>query len=244
VGARVRYFRGEKRNVQRIALRLFRRPLETWEYAGLAGASEETEVEVGTLNAGLYVEVFQPLACCYHAVQRIRQAEDGPVVVIDAFRIRASLRRRGLGSAIFARQIAAASALGARRIETLAGRHGDENGYYTWPRLGFDGPLPDSVRRELPLGLDHATNVLDLMRGKKGRRWWKAHGVPLPLAFDLAPRSRSRAVFERYLGRLPPNRTAREPWPPPTHVSFSRKPQACAGPPAGATCPRAPPACG
>jgi len=202
-GAAVRYFRGEKRGVQRIALRLFRRRLETWEYAGLAGAPDDAEVEVGTYNAGLYVEMFQPVTSCYHVVQLIRRADDGPIVVIDAFRVCQPMRQKGLGSAIFARQLAAASALGASRIETLAGRHGDENGYYTWPRFGFDGPLPDEIRRKLPLGLNHATNVVDLMRWEKGRQWWKAHGIPIRLAFDLADQSRSREVFERYLGQLP-----------------------------------------
>lgn len=156
---------------------------------------------MGTLDAGLYVEVFQPVTSYYHVVQRIRRGDDGPVVVIDAFRVRASMRRKGLGSAIFARQLAAASALGVRRIETLAGRHGDENGYYTWPRLGFDGPLPDVIRHKLPVGLEHATSVLDLMRREKGRQWWKAHGIPVAVAFDLADRSRSRSAFERCLGR-------------------------------------------
>ena len=202
-GAKVSYFRGEKRGVQRIALRLFGRRLETWEYAGLAGAPDDAEVEVGTYNAGLYVETFQPVASCYHAVQLIRRADDGPVVVIDAFRVCEPMRQKGLGSAIFARQLAAASVLGARRIETVAGRNGDENGYYTWPRFGFDGPLPDEIRQKLPLGIDRATNVLDLMRCEKGRQWWKAHGIPIRLAFDLADQSRSREVFDRYLGQLP-----------------------------------------
>ena len=201
-GAKVGYFRGEKRDVQRIALRLFRRRLETWEYAGLAGAPDDAEVEVGTYNAGLYVEMFQPVTSCYHVVQLIRRADDGPVVVIDAFRVCEPMRQKGLGSAIFARQLAAASVLGARRIETVAGRHGDENGYYTWPRFGFDGPLPDEIRQKLPLGIDRATKVLDLIRCENGRQWWKAHGIPIPLTFDLADRSRSREVFDRYTAEL------------------------------------------
>ncbi|HUT91348.1 MAG TPA: hypothetical protein VMY37_17750 [Thermoguttaceae bacterium] len=242
--AKVGYFRGEKRDVQRIALRLFRRRLETWEYAGLAGAPDDAEVEVGTYNAGLYVEMFQPVTSCYHVVQLIRRADDGPVVVIDAFRVCEPMRQKGLGSAIFARQLAAASALGAKRIETVAGRNGDENGYYTWPRFGFDGPLSDEIQQKLPLGLDLATNVLDLMRCQQGRQWWKAHGIPIRLAFDLADRSRSRRAFERYIRQ--PTRTpdVHKPGPPSAAISFNRKPEACAGSPTGVPCSRTPPACG
>jgi len=80
--ATVVYYRGEKRGVERTAQRLFRRPLDSSELAALAGAPDEAEVEVGTLDAGLYLEMYQPVMNGYHAVQLVRPSGGGPVVTI------------------------------------------------------------------------------------------------------------------------------------------------------------------
>jgi hypothetical protein len=99
---------------------------------------------------------------------------------------------------IFLRQAAHAAALGVARIETVAGRRSGENGYYTWPRFGFNAALPAPLRPLLPIGLEEARSVLDLMANEKGRRWWREHGLSIPVVFDLAPGSRSRTVLARY----------------------------------------------
>jgi GNAT superfamily N-acetyltransferase len=195
----VGYYSGEKAGIERATARLFPRRLSAWEYAELAGAPHDAQVDVGTLGAGLYLETYQPATGSYHAVQLVRRTGGETVVVIDAIRVHESMRRRGLGLRIFVRQLAAATDLGVARIETVAGRNGHENGYYTWPRFGFDGPLPARIKRKLPLGLVRAQTVLDLIECPAGRRWWRDHGVPVRLAFDVAYRSRSWALLERYL---------------------------------------------
>ena len=96
-------------------------------------------------------------------------------------------------------QLDHARRLHVSRIELVAGRRSRENGYYSWPRFGFDGPLPSLVQRELPGDLRHARNVLDLMECQSGRQWWKEHGVPVPVAFDMTRHSRSWEVFRRYV---------------------------------------------
>jgi GNAT superfamily N-acetyltransferase len=202
--ANVSFILGERRDVRRTTRRLFQRDLQPWEYAGLAGAPDDAEVEVGTLDGGVYLDVFQPATNRYRAVQLVKPADAGPFLVIEALRIHNAMRRQGLGLRIFTRQLTTANALGVGRIETTAGRSLHENGYYTWPRFGFDGPLPPEIKRRLPRGLDHADTVLDLMEYEKGRLWWKAHGVVVHLAFDLVGRSRSWSVFARYLGRKRP----------------------------------------
>jgi hypothetical protein len=58
--------------------------------------------------------------------------------------------------------------------------------------------LPATLRRKLPLGLDHAHSVLDLMECEKGRLWWREHGTTIRVVFDLAFDSRSRETLERY----------------------------------------------
>jgi hypothetical protein len=191
---------GERRDVQQIAWRLFGRLLQQWEYAGLTGAPDDARVEVGTCNGELYLEMSDPIANCYRVHVYVRRAEVALTIEKAGFHIHLrSMQRRGLGMRIFHRQLENAKALGVARIEAVAGRRHDENGYYTWPRFGFDGPLPDEVKRRLPLGIEDADTVLDLMACEKGRLWWRRHGCTIPVAFDLADHGRSHGVFQRYV---------------------------------------------
>ena len=195
---------GQKTCAQRAARRVFGKELAAWQYAGLAGAPDDAAVEVGTLNGKLCIELSDPSTHGYRGIFLAYHAGEKLVLVNDGFHIhRKSMQRKGLGLRIFSRQVENAGLLGVDRIETTAGRRGGENGYYTWPRFGFDAPLPRKIMANLPLGLEHARTVLDLMEDEKGRLWWKEQGVTIKVVFDLAERSRCRAVFRKYLrGRL------------------------------------------
>jgi hypothetical protein len=200
-GAETVFLPGERTAAERIARRLFHRPLETWEYAGLAGAPDDAKVEVGASAGKLYIEMGDPITAAYRAHYYVRRAKSQLVLVNDGFHVHLRVRQgRGFGLHVFYRQAANATALGIRRIETVAGRRRDENGYYTWPRFGFEGVLRTRLRRMLPIGLEAARTVLDLMECEKGRTWWREHGETIGVAFDLAPGSRSRLILERYVG--------------------------------------------
>lgn len=197
--AEVVFFLGECIAAEAAAKRLFGRPLFPSDYAGLAGAPDDATVEVGTLAGTLYVELWGPPRLGYRAFHRVRQAQRSLVILSDGFHIlRRRIQGRGLGLGVLARQLDHARRLGVSRIELVAGRRSYENGYYTWPRFGFDGPLPPHIRRKLPPGLNRAQGVLDLMQCQAGRRWWKDHGVSMPVTFDLSRGSRSWETFERY----------------------------------------------
>jgi hypothetical protein len=198
--AGVVFFLGEYGDADTAARHLFGRRLLPSDYAGLAGAPDDALVEVGTLGGALYLEVSGPPERAYQAFHRVRRERRYPVILSDGFHIlRHRLQGCGLGLRVFARQLEHARRLGVGRIELVAGRRSYENGYYTWPRFGFDGPLPCPIRRTLPPELSRAQSVLDLMNSEAGRRWWKRHGVTLPVTFDLARHSRSWEVFRRYL---------------------------------------------
>jgi hypothetical protein len=198
--ATVDCYLGEDREVRRTSCRLFGRALETWEYAGLAGAPDDGAVLLATLAGSLYLELHQPLTHAYHGVWLVRWIRDACVVCAEGFRIHAqSMQRQGLGLRVLQVQSATASALGICRIEALAGRSEHENGYYTWPRLGFDGPLPEETLRRLPPQLHFAHDVLDLIEHNEGRRWWQQFGTSIQVEFNLAPHSRSWRVLQRYV---------------------------------------------
>jgi hypothetical protein len=197
--AQVAFLLGERSAAEQIARRLFRRPLRAWQYAALAGAPDDAQVEVGASGGDLYIELGDPLAAAYRGHFYVRRMAARLVLLNDGFHIR--LRRsqgRGLGLRVFRRQVAGAAALGIDSIQATASRRGDENGYYTWPRFGFDGAMPARLRRDLPSGLRWARTVLDLMEREEGRLWWRAHGATIRVTFDLRAGSRSRAALQRY----------------------------------------------
>ncbi len=198
--ARVLVCQEEIREIRRITRQLFGRRLQPWEYAGLTGAPDTARVDVSTYRNGLYLEMGDPVGNRYRAIRLVRLVGSKLIIFNDGFHIHLlSMQRKGLGLQIFKRQLDNAVALSVRRIEAVAGRRHNENGYYTWPRFGFDGRLPGRVRGRLPMGLEHATTVLELIDAEKGRLWWREHGCTIRVRFDVADQSRSREVFRRYL---------------------------------------------
>lgn len=105
--------------------------------------------------------------------------------------------RGGLGSKVFARQVAEARRLGVDQITTTAARReGVFNGYYTWARFGYDGPVPPDLAAEFGV-----TTMQELMSTEQGRAAWKARGRTWDATFDLRDGSASLTALERYLRR-------------------------------------------
>jgi hypothetical protein len=115
------------------------------------------------------------------------------------FFLKKANRGSGLGLQVFSEEVRTLAALGVDRIETCAGKGGIMNGYYTWPRLGYDAELEDRFKKRLPEGLKGAETVQDLMATPEGREYWKARGYMTGMSFDLKPGSRSLAVLNDYL---------------------------------------------
>jgi hypothetical protein len=198
--AEISFLLGEQRAAERVTQRLFRRMLQRHEYAGLAGAPDEGRVEIGVFGGALYLELSHPRLLTYRAYYYVYRKRNDLVLSNEGFHILdPSLQCHGLGLLMFHRQTGNATRLGIARIATVAGRRFDENGYYTWPRFGFDGSLPASVKRRLPSDLNQSQSVLDLMDNEHGRCWWREYGSTLSVAFDLARTSRSQMVFHQYV---------------------------------------------
>jgi hypothetical protein len=198
--AKAVFLLGEQTAAERLAVRFFQRRIETWEYAGLAGAPDGAVVEIGVLGGKLYVELRDPSTAAYRAHFIVTRAAGKIALINDGFHIPCrSMQGRGFGLQVFHRQVANARALGFRRIDTVAGRRCNENGYYTWPRYGFDGALPFRLRRKLPVEMEEARSVLDLMECEKGRSWWRVFGETLRVSFDLFEGSRSLLFLSEYV---------------------------------------------
>lgn len=173
------------------------RPTPFGEIASLVGAPDGSRVIVTASESGTVTANIADLKMTM--VRYIKQKDGVPVIKNDLFVVHD--KGKGVGSEIFASQVENAARLGVARIETEASR-GDAsnilNGYYTWPRLGYDGPLPDGLP-DRPAGLAAARRVSDLMGSEEGRAWWKANGVTVDLEFDLAEGSLSRRTLDSYM---------------------------------------------
>lgn len=117
-------------------------------------------------------------------------------------------QKEGLGVEIFSRQVENASVDGFAYISThAAGKHGSNmNGYYTWPRFGYDESIQSLSRKNWRLArkvkekYPEAKSIRDVMKTKEGRDWWKENGADLRNArFDLTEGSVSRQVLNAYI---------------------------------------------
>lgn len=133
----------------------------------------------------------------------IVRADDGPVLV--GLRLFLSGPLKGRGADLFQDMAGTCTALGIRRI--LATAAGDVsswmNGYYTWPRLGFDGRIPDGPWRKMPQHLRDlcgpGRQVMGLMVLAEGRSWWREHGSVMDVWFDTRPESPHHLILRQYL---------------------------------------------
>ena len=133
----------------------------------------------------------------YEATRTVTRKANGDLVIHnDEFRTQKT--GTGLGLSIFAGQVETAAKLGVARIDTYAARGPTWNGYWTWPRFGYDGPIPARNVPNLPPSLAGATRMSDLFRTKEGRDWWSKNGQSLDLIFDLTEGSLSRKVLAAY----------------------------------------------
>lgn len=131
-----------------------------------------------------------------------RNALGGQLTLTEFEVMSVRAQRHGIGAHVFATQALAAHRLGFGTISAFAdGRHG-KNGYYTWPRLGFDKTLSETERAALPRELSDAVLLSNLLQSAPGRDWWRAHGAEIgggvDVDFDTSPISRSMRTLRAY----------------------------------------------
>ncbi len=171
------------------------------DLASLTGASEEAivRVESDIGYSGRKEVTLKANSTRYNATRTLKIKDGVAEIHNDYFRVEDEYQGKGLGSEIFARQVENAAKLGFQKITTSAAKGHDYNGYYTWPRLGYDAPIPASVKAKLPDQWQDAKNVSDLQINATRREWWKKNGEWIDLTFDLTEGSLSRRILAAYL---------------------------------------------
>ena len=171
--------------------------------ARAAGATHDADVKMEYKNGQVEINVVHD---DYTSIRYLKK-EGGELVMTNA-EIKVHKKGTGQGTEIFAEQVKHAEELGVSKIKAVAaGSKGSKyNGYYTWPRLGYDQdlsddiPMKNSARAELTTKFPKAKSVGDLMTTKEGREWWQENGADLDFAtFDLKKGSRSRKVLDAYI---------------------------------------------
>lgn len=111
----------------------------------------------------------------------------------------------GIGCCAFLRAAQTAQRLGLSRVELLAaGGSGSSwsrsfNGYYSWPRFGFDAPLERMMLAKVQAEphLSNCTTVQDVLQVDPG--WWKSYGDGCVMTFDLTDGSSSWRTLNAYM---------------------------------------------
>jgi SPP1 gp7 family putative phage head morphogenesis protein len=201
---RVKYEAG----AQEVAERLFGRAVAGKDLAAAVGALDGARLSVAAKgHAELRVKIRHKFI--EDQERWVRRDAAGKLVIFNYrfYKKRGAPAEVGLDS--FQRQVAAARALGVKRLETFGVgnyytlRQKGEVGYLVWPKLGFDAPLSDSQQRLLNsnAALAGATTLNELMRRPGGEEWWRVNGSDKFLVFDLAENSSMMESFRRYLKR-------------------------------------------
>lgn len=201
------------------------RKLDIWR---LACALDDTAVEASSVHDGSEVvlslhgfnsgKIFRYASPSVRLVEaRQEQGKTLLVLVNRGYYLPIDLQHVGHAWATLALQVEVATRLGFSHI--VAQTQGGENlpgnsqfsGYYSWPRMGFDGLIPESIwagldphiLTQLGLSPDSPTNVSELMKTPLGRTHWRKRGAGFTVKLVLDPMSSAAASL---LGWL-------KPWP-------------------------------
>lgn len=196
--------------------KIFQRTLSDEEYVKLIGARTGEVVFIYPDNYLQSSGVIIPMILIHHrrtilidghfdsvlVISSLAKTVRGPQLTFQKCTVPEIAQRKGLATQMLKEQVAAARALGFEKIVDYADNREGRNGYYTWPRLGFDKELTEKDLSRLPDQFRHFTCLSDLMEHQQAREWWKKHGFALELTFDTSPDSRSIQLLNAALERL------------------------------------------
>jgi phage portal protein BeeE len=187
---------------------IFGREMDEIVVARMCGVPSGSKVKITATEEGVHVQAVND-AMGIVSMKRLIEGTPGDIrITNDEFILRDDAPK-GLGTQIFGSQIAQAAKNGVSRLECSGGGEKGHwmNGYYTWPRLGYDGQVyQHNIRanagakvKDAPVKQPPPVKVSRLMKSETGRDWWKENGAGISLKFDLTPGSTSRKVFARYV---------------------------------------------
>lgn len=195
-GAGVKPLVSISEEVHELAQRMFGRQLVEDEWAGLAGAFNQSTVTVFADTDMISTERIVSLHVTHPVLSMIRATYlsfSGDIQLYNALMSREGTldtSGRHLGLRVLYQQVITARKLGVKRIITeMAGsakgirKKTDQRiGYKLWPKYGFNTPLPTQVRQAYAhyFGLTSFRRVPEqmaqLVANEEAWNWWCSHG--------------------------------------------------------------------
>src|SRR5262245_32844279 len=142
-----------------------------------APAGSSLSIQSGTNGRGQGITV-QAFGKEIGNMNRVIFRRDGQLIIFNNQIQKASGVGPGFAKRSLELQKRAARRLGVSRIEAVAtgGYRQVHNGYYTLPRLGYNGNLKASWLSNAPKRLQGAITIQQLFKRKGGAEWWRRHG--------------------------------------------------------------------
>ena len=202
-------------------MKLGQHELDIQEVMDLVGASTSKSIDTGKVTIRSdYIDFRAEQTDDVDAIHRNLHVDNkGQIYVYNESLFLKKSAPKGLGTRIFANQVAKARQMGnVSSIKCLAWRSDYDDpdfggygvGYKVWPKMGYDGEIPASVIRDLPseiqdkfkaAGLAGTPMVSWFYKVKGGEEWWSENGRSFDATFDLTPGSKSLEVHDKYVAK-------------------------------------------
>lgn len=189
-----------------LALRLFGRIVHEQDLTQAVGALPGAAVTFAAERGQLIATVEHEWVAIQ--VRRIFRDETGAIVIRNRALRKSPDAPAGFEIKMFQTQVEAAQKLGIKKLTTFAAGYLNDpqrqNGYYTWPRFGFDAPLDEDEQdflqeEQLPFS---GAQTLNELFSAGGKDWWKTNGYEKEMVFDLAPNSSMIQMLNEYVREL------------------------------------------
>jgi len=197
--------RGDRKELAAAAVNVFGKRRTPEQLAAIAGAPDGAEVsfrasaDPESSRGAIDFVVSHPSIERYHGV--IEKIDGQVVLTIDRLNVSPALRGQGVGTAIHGRMVDWASRLGVDRLELWASAADGDNGYVTWPVLGYNGPLTAYHRSRLSEPFSQAAKLQELLDLPDGRDAWQAARLSIQTTFELEAGSEDRQRWTDYWKR-------------------------------------------
>jgi len=161
------------------------------DIVSLVAAQDGSHVVINKIDANTFSGIFgisvEVLNEKYKAARFI--SFENREIMNESLDISEQFQRQGLGTKLLYEQVASAKALGFEKLKTFALRHKDANGYYVWPKLGYDALFLDNSALDKPFKEKYGPRISDVMKTKAGRDEWLQKGHSMHMEFSLNDKS-------------------------------------------------------
>lgn len=180
----------------------------TSQLAKLTGAPEGTTFKFSSNSSAITITGTHPVFFDEDKPleRMIIDTNDGLSLFNVQFQIKSEFRRNGNGFKMLHSQLNACRQLEIPFIRCIAGRwmKGDGgkrqelDGYMVWPKLGFDGTIPDGTKALLGQDFAAYRTIQELVQQPGGWAEWQRHGDGARLTFEVDSGSVHSSIFMAY----------------------------------------------